>query len=368
MRIAFYAPMKSPNHPVPSGDRQMAQLLIKALGRAGHDVVVASELRSFSSQPFAEHYAAILAEADMEIARLSSLWASGGKPDLWLSYHPYYKAPDLIGPKLAEAFAVPYVTAEASYSQRRNIGPWVATQASVVEAVKSAALNLCFTQRDRKGLMKIAPEAGFAMLPPFIDISGFPQQRPSVSERQKPRSPRLIAVAMMRPGDKLDSYRMLALALARLADMPWSLSIVGDGPCRADVEAAFSSLPAERIEWLGRKEPGEVPTLLAGADIYVWPGCGEAYGLAYLEAQAAGLPVVGQDTAGVPEVVLGGETGFLTPPDDIDAFATAIARLLANDDERIAMGEAARRFVSERRSLDAAAARLADVLAEGLVR
>ncbi len=66
-----------------------------------------------------------------EISRLSTLWASKGKPDLWFCYHPYYKAPDLIGPKLASAFAIPYVTAEASYSSRRNIGVWAETQASV---------------------------------------------------------------------------------------------------------------------------------------------------------------------------------------------------------------------------------------------
>lgn len=358
MRIAFYAPMKSPNHPVPSGDRQMARLLIRALERAGHEVTVASELRSFSAKPLAGHYTAVEAEAGLEIDRLSSLWTSEGKPDLWLSYHPYYKAPDLIGPKVAAAFSVPYVTAEASYSTRRNVGPWTAAQTSVAETVKGAALNLCFTRRDRDGLAEVAPDARLAMLPPFIDVSEFSEREPAFSKPRLAGPPGLIAVAMMRPGDKLDSYGMLARALGRLSDLPWGLSIVGDGPRRAEVEAAFSGLPAERIAWLGKREPGEIPGLLARSDIYVWPGCGEAYGLAYLEAQAAGLPVVAQETAGVPEVVLGGQTGFLTPPDDVDAFAAAIARLLAGEGERRAMGEAARRFVTEQRSLEATTARL----------
>ena len=159
----------------------------------------------------AEHYAAVLAEADGEISRLSTLWASKGKPDLWFCYHPYYKAPDLIGPTLASAFAIPYVTAEASYSSRRNVGVWAETQASVAETVKIAALNICFTHRDRDGLAKIAPDATFAMLPPFIDTSAFAASPHSGSSG-------LIAVAMMRPGDKLDSYRMLARALERLPD------------------------------------------------------------------------------------------------------------------------------------------------------
>ncbi|WP_035670480.1 hypothetical protein [Azospirillum brasilense] len=47
MRIAFYAPLKSPTHPVPSGDRRMARLLMAALERAGHAVTLASTLRSW---------------------------------------------------------------------------------------------------------------------------------------------------------------------------------------------------------------------------------------------------------------------------------------------------------------------------------
>ena len=144
--------------------------------------------------------------------------------------------------------------------------------------------------------------------------------------------------------------------------MPWALSVVGDGPCRSEAMREFAGLPAERIEWLGKKEPDEIPGFLAGGGIYTWPGCGEAYGLAYLEAQAAGLPVVAQDTAGVPEVVRDGETGILTAPGDIDAYASAVARLLADGEERQAMSRAARRFVLEERSLDAAAHRLDAIL------
>jgi glycosyltransferase involved in cell wall biosynthesis len=361
MRIAFYAPMKSPDHPVPSGDREMARLLVKALGRAGHDVEIASGLRSFAARPDANHYEAIASTANAEIARLKALWCEGGTPDLWFCYHPYYKAPDLVGPKLAGDFGIPYITAEASYSARRNSGVWGQMQAEVASAVARAALNICFTRRDRDGLAEIAPNAAFAMLSPFIDTSPFGPPRASDSSR-------LVSVAMMRPGDKFDSYRMLARALERIIDRPWTLSVVGDGPCRAEVEAEFGRLPSGRVEWLGAVEPDEVAVILAGGGIYVWPGCGEAYGLAYLEAQAAGLPVVAQRTAGVPEVVRHGQTGILTPADDIPAFAAAIARLLADDGERNAMGGAARRFVLGERSLDAAAAQFAAMLRKAVAR
>ncbi|ANT48595.1 glycosyltransferase family 4 protein [Mesorhizobium amorphae] len=358
MRIAFYAPLKSPNHPVVSGDRQMARMLVKALEHGGHSVELASELRIYLRRPEPESFDALKIEVRGEAARLTKLWDRDGKPDLWFSYHPYYKAPDLIGPELASAFAVPYVTAEASYSRRRNTGLWADSQALVARAIKQAALNICFTQRDRQGLTNAIPDAALGMLSPFIDTSVF-QELPV---RGCPT--RLVTVAMMRSGDKVESYRMLAQALGRIGHLPWTMSVVGDGPARDEVRAQFAGLPADRIEWLGAIEPAAVPDVLYRGGIYLWPGYGEAYGVAYLEAQAAGLPVVAQDIAGVPEVVRDGQTGFLTPPGDVAAFASAIARLLAHNDERIIMAAEARRFVLEERSLDGAAARLAELISK----
>ncbi len=63
----------------------------------------------------------------------------------------------------------------------------------------------------------------------------------------------------------------------------------------------------------------------------MWPGSGEAYGIAYLEAQAAGLPVIAQWTAGVPEVVEDGVTGLLTLEGDVAAYAEAIRRMIENE-------------------------------------
>ncbi|TPK94440.1 glycosyltransferase family 4 protein [Mesorhizobium sp. B2-4-12] len=357
MRIAFHAPLKSPNHPVASGDRQMARALVKALEHGGHTVELASELRFYLREPEPKSFDAFKIEAREEAVRLTKLWDRDGRPDLWFSYHPYYKAPDLIGPELASTLAVPYVTAEASYSRRRNAGLWADTQALVARAVEQAALNICFTQRDRQGLADAIPGAALGMLSPFIDTSVF-REAPA---RGCPT--RLVTVAMMRPGDKVESYRMLAQALGSIGHLPWTLSVVGDGPAREEVKAQFAGLPVDRIEWLGAIEPAAVPDVLYSGGIYVWPGFGEAYGVAYLEAQAAGLPVVAQDIAGVPEVVRDGQAGFLIPPGDVKAFASAIERLLTRNDERTIMATEARRFILEERSLGAAAARLAELLA-----
>jgi glycosyltransferase involved in cell wall biosynthesis len=361
MRISFYAPLKPPDHPVPSGDREMARLLMRALAAAGHQVELASGLRSFRAAPPGESGGDVPFQAKAEVGRLAAAWEAAGPPDLWLSYHPYYKAPDLLGPQLTARFGVPYVTAEASYAPKRDRDGWAGSQDAVLGAVRRAALNLCFTQRDRDGLQAAAPDARFATLPPFIDVSPF---RPSRS----PERGRLATVAMMRSGDKLESYRMLADALGRIADLGWTLTVIGDGPARSDVAAAFAPFAPGRIELLGAVAPEAVPAALQGAAIYAWPGCGEAYGLAYLEAQAAGLPAVAQNTAGVPAVVLDGRTGLLTPAGDVGAYAAALARLLRDEMERQALGAAARRFVTIERSLEAAAKRLDLLIREAVAQ
>lgn len=335
----------------------MARLLLQALRQAGHVVEVASDLRSFHATP-----ETVLRDLDRlardEIIRLSALFAKDGPPDLWFCYHPYYKAPDLIGPELCRQFSMPYVTAEASYSKRRNLGVWAEFQAMLLANVETAALNLCLTGRDLAGLQAVAPDASYARLPPFIDAKAFLAREPV------PQPGLLAVVAMMRPGDKLMSYSALAKALALLPDLDWQLQVVGDGPCRGEVEALFSQFAAGRVTFLGEQPPDGVAEVLSRASLYVWPGHGEAYGLAYLEAQAAGLPVVAEAVAGVPEVVMPEVTGILTPPGDAPAFAEAIRALLTDMDRRQAMAKAARQTVREQRSLAAASTRLSALLGD----
>jgi glycosyltransferase involved in cell wall biosynthesis len=355
MNIAFYAPLKSPSHPVPSGDRLMARQLMEALRLGGHAAQVISEFRAFlpeASSPTEEREK----QAKAEIGRISELWEATDAPDRWITYHPYYKAPDLLGPELCRRFGVPYLTVETSYSHRRNRGNWIVAQALVADGVRQAVINICLTERDAHGLQEVIADARLARLSPFIDPSPYLARNPT------PQPGRLMTVAMMRPGDKLSSYKALADALFRILNLDWTLTIIGDGPERAQVEVLFASLPKSRIEWLGQREPGEIAQLLSSACLYVWPGHGEAYGLAYLEAQAAGLPVIAEAVAGVSEAVADGRTGVLTPGGDGEAYAQAIARLLQDGAERNRLSENARDFITRERSLTAAAARLNDII------
>ena len=300
-------------------------MLIQCLQRSNFVVGVASSLRVFLRDPENDSQKISLEEqAASEVVRLSALWQQHGAPDCWFCYHPYFKSPDLIGPTLCQRFNVPYVTAEASYSERRRSGIWKSSQDHVLASLKKAAVNICFTERDEAGLREAAPDVVLARLRPFIDLTTFSG---SQSERQISH---LVTVAMMRAGDKMESYKRLAAALKQLDHLSWTLSIVGDGALRSEVMALFSKFSDEKVRWRGVLQQSEIAELLSQCSVYLWPGCGEAYGLAYLEAQASGLPVVAYDTAGVPEVVVHEKTGLLTPENNDEAYAEAVAQLLNN--------------------------------------
>ena len=167
---------------------------------------------------------------------------------------------------------------------------------------------------------------------------------------------------MMRPGAKLSSYRVLAEALSLIDACPWQLVVVGDGPARAEVAALMAPLGAGRVRYLGALAATQLPALYASADLYVWPAIHEAFGMAFLEAQAAGLPVVAGRERGVPEIVREGEAGLLAAAGDARSFASALAVLLGDPERRRAMGARARAIALAEHDMAPAAAKLDAIL------
>jgi len=359
MRVAFYAPLKPPGHPIPSGDRRIARLFLEALRRAGHQPFVASRFRSFDALGEARRQARVAAMGQRTAERLIRQWRQRPEtaPELWFTYHLYYKAPDWLGPAVSAALGIPYVIAEASYAAKRASGAWASAHRAVERALRQADAVIGLNSADREGVASLLRDPrGWFALPPFLDAAAYPVRQPYSSE-----SPRLIAVAMMRPGDKLASYRVLGAALAQLLDLPWSLEIVGDGPARGEIEQALAPI-GTRITYRGALDDAAVADALANADLCVWPAINEAFGMALLEAQAAGLPVIAGASGGVGDIVVSGVTGLLVPVGDADAFAATTRRLIIDPAARTAMGIAAQQKVRREHDLPVAAARLAGLI------
>lgn len=371
IRAAFYAPLKGPDHPEPSGDRTMARLLWQALAMAGFGPELASGIRTREPRGDAERQEAIraasLAEADRLIADFRAR-PPHARPQLWFTYHSYYKAPDWLGPRVAAALGIPYLLAEASRAGKRAGGPFGLGHAGAEAALAAASLIFVVTDHDREALVRppTAPSR-LVELPPFLDTGIW---RPG-GERQPGAPLRLLTVAMMREGDKLASYRILADALASLdpgaLGPGWRLDIVGDGPARPEVRALFAPL-AGRVAFLGRIDaPERLASLYRAADLFVWPAVNEAYGLVLLEAQACGCPVLAGRHGGVASAMRAGRTGRLAEPGR-DAFAAALREMLAWPERLAPMGRAAARFVGEERSVEQAAATLKAAIAPLLAR
>lgn len=378
MRIAFYAPLKAPEHPVPSGDRLLARMFVAALGRAGHRVELASRLRTFDGRGDAARQTRLAAVGAGIAQRLIRRWqrAPADRPDLWFTYHLYHKAPDPLGPIVSQVLRIPYVVAEASFAPRQREGPWQAGHASVEAAIRAADAFVCLNPADLPMVDTVRdPDADVLRLPPFIDVDAFaagardPHASATATALAPPgATPRLVTVAMLRPGDKLASYAALALALTRIAGRSWHLIAVGDGSARHEVQALFAGFSPGRVRFVGAQPAPVVAALLAGADLFVWPAVAEVLGLAMLEAQACGVPVVAGRRPGSATMVVHGETGMLIDPGDVGAFADAIGALLDDPALRRTMGERARRYVRERHALAAATGALDALVARAVAR
>ena len=160
---------------------------------------------------------------------------------------------------------------------------------------------------------------------------------------------KLLAVGSLIPRK---GYDVLVAALARLAHLPWRLTVVGD--CGRNPQTARQIMAeiarlglAAQVTLLGTVAADALAPLYASADLFVLPSRFEGYGMAYAEAIAHGVPVVGTTAGAIPATVPA-DAGVLVAPDDVEALAAALQRLIANagERERLAAGARAARFPS----------------------
>ena len=371
MRIAFYAPMKPPDHPVPSGDRQLARLFLKALAHRGHEPEIACRFVSrdgTGDRDRQDRLRRLGAKLATHLARRFAARPPAARPDAWFTYHVYHKAPDWLGPAVAAELKIPYLIAEASTAPKRAGGPWDIGYAGANHAIANA--DAIFTvNSDDWGCLEdlVGPKTYHKRLFPFVDSTPFSN---ATARRHNIRAgyvhqfgwsedtPLLLVVGMMRAGAKRQSYHLLATALAQLTDRAWRLVVVGDGPCREEVMQELSEKAPGRAVFLGELDDAGLTDAYAACDMLVWPAVDEAFGMALLEAQAAGLPIVAGKQRGVPDIVSPGVTGLLPPPNDAAAFAAAVGRLLDDNELRQALSRAAASRVREQFDIPRAAAEL----------
>jgi glycosyltransferase involved in cell wall biosynthesis len=179
--------------------------------------------------------------------------------------------------------------------------------------------------------------------------------------------PLILTVARLDASERYKGVDTVIRALPSVAASMPSVEyvIVGEGSDRARLQRLVSELKLEkRVHFLGRLDDQRLSRLYRDCDIFAMPSRKEGFGLVFLEAMAAGKPVVAAWAGGTPEVVGDHETGFLVPYGDVRALAQALTTLVNDDGLRVRMGEAAKSRVAHKYRFEHFAIRVQDLLAE----
>jgi phosphatidylinositol alpha-mannosyltransferase len=185
---------------------------------------------------------------------------------------------------------------------------------------------------------RAVPAAALEIVPNGVDVSAFSSAR---ARTDLPEGRRILWV------NRLDAQKGFPVALAAfskvLVDVPdASFVVVGEGKDRESLRLLTEPALA-RVDMRGAVENAEVPAYHAACEVFVASATGqESFGIAVVEAMAAGLPVVASDIPGYREVVTDGVDGLLVPPRDPEALAAGLVRVLGEPELAKRLGEAAR--------------------------
>jgi glycosyltransferase involved in cell wall biosynthesis len=257
-----------------------------------------------------------------------------------VGYHPW-----LLSVWGSDVYDVPYKSPLHKWLVRRNL--------SAADAV--ASTSHCMAEQTRS----LLPALGHIAITPFgVDIEAYAGISPSPANKVDPAAPLVVGtVKTMAPKYGIDTLiQAFAIVRRNLQQQAPALAerlvlrLIGDGPQTEELKAlADHEGITEVTTFTGRVPHLQVPEALAELDVYVALSRldSESFGVAIIEAGAAGRPVVVSDAGGLPEVVLDGETGLVVPREKPEAAAKAILRLLHDPVLREYMGAAGQRHVSE---------------------
>ncbi|MDF1593836.1 MAG: glycosyltransferase family 4 protein [Desulfobacterales bacterium] len=369
MRICFYAPFKPLGHVHPSGDLVIGTGLFEYLQNRGHQLMIASDCRVRWIYWTPWRWPELLREAFRAAGRVRQF-----TPDIWLTYHAYYKAPDLLGPPISKRQDIPYVIFQGAFSTKRR--KKIKTLPGYLLNKKSlCAARHVFSNRraDLLNLGRLLPQEVISYVAPGIYPRAFSFDGNARSElRQQWKAgddPVVLTAAMFRPGVKTEGLSWVIRACGKLfrQGTRFQLVIAGDGVEKEQLYRLASEHLPGKFSFLGKIPREHMYRFYSAGDIFVFPGIRESLGMVFLEAQSCGIPIIAFRNGGIPEVVRDRETGVLVPMYDFDQFAGAIEKLLTDKALRRQMGETARSYIRENHDLDTNYGKVAEVL-EAIVR
>lgn len=182
-----------------------------------------------------------------------------------------------------------------------------------------------------------------------------------LTSARKKLTRRIIGIGNLARQKRFDVL-VRSLGILARGKIDLDLTLVGDGPERARLEGlAKEEGMARKVKFLGRKPHHELAGILREAGVMVLPSVEEGFGVVLVEAQLAGIAVIGADSGGQREIIQPGETGILVPPDDPHALAQAIKELYNNERKTLLMAKRGQQAAKERFLAATAALRLLNI-------
>lgn len=353
MNICFYAPFKPMGHPAPSGDLVIGTGLQNYLTDRGHTLWTVSELRCrwIYWKPW-------LIPRILKEARRSRNAVKKEIPDVWLTYHSYYKAPDVLGPSVCRKSKIPYAIFQGVYAtKRRKVLKTLPGFILNTLALKTADHVFSNKKKDWINLKRILKPQNRTYVAPGI----FPREF-SHSDKDRGRlrmewevgdDPVVLTAAMFRQDVKTIGLKIVIRACGELfrKGKKFFLVIAGDGKTKQDLKSLAEKEAPGRIRFVGKISRDRMYRFYSAGDLFVFPGIRESLGMVYLEAQCCGLPVIAFSNEGTPEAIKHLKTGLLVPAFDFGAFVYSIETLLDKRALRRKMGEKGKRYVKKHHDL-----------------
>ena len=311
----------------PTGGYAYDRRMVAELTRLGWDVEVADIGREFprpSERARSAARARLLAVPAGTPIVVDGL-AFGVLPELAAELHRDHPLVALVHHPLALESGIP--PAEAAEFRRRERDALSHTDRVIVTSPSTAH--------------RLSAEFEVAAERITVALPGSEARAVGHGRRDGPLSLLAVGAVVRRKG-----YDVLVEALATLRDLPWRMTIVGDRTRSAATVGALDAAVhwhelGDRIAFAGPVDDARLAALHVEADLFVLPSRFEGYGMAFADAIAHGLPVIGTTAGAIPDTVPEG-AGILVPPDDAPALAQALRRLISDDGERAKLAAGAR--------------------------
>jgi phosphatidylinositol alpha-mannosyltransferase len=188
-------------------------------------------------------------------------------------------------------------------------------------------------------LRRALPDAAVEIVPNGVDVRAWAE--PGTVAEGLPTGRRIVWA------HRLDPQKGFAVAVAAfskiVADVPDAVLVVAGDGAQREMLGLLTPGVRERVRLLGAVPNDELPPIHAAGEVFVAAATGqESFGIALVEAMAAGLPVVATDIPGYREVVTDGVDGLLVPPRDPEALAAGLVRVLTEPQLAERLGRAGR--------------------------